>query len=130
MQENEKNCPRCYEHPGQQLEIANFGEPAVSDFQYTTPTGEISRFLLRGQKNAVSLRQLEALTGWNGRTVRLMIQRERLNGVPILADNQSGYFLPATQEEQKQCVRSMRHRAKEILKTATSIEKAGSRGEE
>ncbi len=71
-------------------------------------------------------RELERLTGLDGRTVRLLIERERRKGVPILADNATGYYLPANEEEKAACVRSMQHRAKEILRTARAIE--GGRG--
>lgn len=85
---------------------------------------KISDFLSAGQENAVPLRHLKTVTGLDGRTVRLMIQRERLAGFPILADNQTGYYLPATQEEKQRCVHSMRHRAEEIKRAALAIEAA------
>ena len=65
------------------------------------------------------------LTGLDGRTVRLMIERERREGRPILADNATGYYLPATEHERAACVRSMRHRAAEILAAARAIERGG-----
>ena len=65
------------------------------------------------------------MTGLDGRTVRLMIERERREGSPILADNATGYYLPATKYERAACVRSMRHRADEIRKTAEAIDRAG-----
>lgn len=103
---------------------------AVSDFQtHFTVSGngnqsEISDFLGKGKKNAVSLRQLRLRTGLDERTIRQKITAERLKGIPILADNQTGYFLPATEEERRRCVQSMRHRAKEIYKAARAIEAA------
>ncbi len=81
----------------------------------------IAQFLLQGQKNAVPLRHLVRLTGHNERMVRKMIQRERLKGIPILHDNLSGYFLPASQDEVISCVRSMKRRAAEIIKVAQSL---------
>ena len=54
----------------------------------------------------------------------LMIERERREGRPILADNATGYYLPATEHERAACVRSMRHRAGEIMKSAQAIEQA------
>lgn len=84
--------------------------------------GAISALLLPGAGNAVPLRQLAAWTGLDEREVRRAIQRERLAGVPILADNRTGYFLPACEDERAGCVRSMRHRAGQILATADAIE--------
>ncbi len=84
----------------------------------------IADFLLHGSENAVSQRQLAVWLGTDTRTVRIMIQRERLHGTPILADNQTGYYLPASQSERDTFVRSMRGRAAEILRTAEAVEAA------
>ena len=91
---------------------------------YTTDTGPISRLLSHGRENAMPLRHLTAMTKLDGRTVRAMIADERLAGVPILADNSTGYFLPASEDEKAQFIRSMKHRAKEIERAAEAIEKA------
>ena len=85
---------------------------------------KVSDFLSHGRANAVPLRHLKQIMKADGRTVRLMIQQERLSGIPICADNQTGYYLPATEEERTTCVHSMRHRAEEIMKTARAIERA------
>ena len=90
----------------------------------TTLNGPISRLLSHGRENAVPLRHLTAMTKLDGRTVRAMIAEERLAGVPILADNSTGYFLPASEDEKAQFIRSMKHRAKEIERAAEAIEKA------
>lgn len=82
---------------------------------------KIADLLLPGRENAIPRRELERLTGLDGRTVRLMIERERREGRPILADN----AIPATEHERAACVRSMRHRADEIRKTAEAIDRAG-----
>ena len=83
----------------------------------------VSDFLNRGRENVVPLRHLKQIMETDGRTIRLMIQRERLEGIPICADNLTGYYLPATDEEKTACVRSMRHRAGEIMRTARAIER-------
>lgn len=41
---------------------------------------KISAFLSHGQENAIPRRELEKLTGMDGRTVRLMIEQERRAG--------------------------------------------------
>ena len=73
---------------------------------------------------AAAGRHLKKVMEADGRTVRLMIQQERLSGMPICADNLTGYYLPATPEERTACVCSMRHRAGEIMRTARAIERA------
>ena len=109
-------------------ETAAFGGATISyDYLTTTAAGrqrKVSDLLGRGQENAVSRRHLEKLTGLDGRTVRLMIEQERRSGTPICADNLTGYYLPANPDEKAACVRSMRHRAGEIMKTARAIERA------
>lgn len=103
---------------------------ARSSFQahFTVSTernqSKISDYLSRGQENSASLQQLQLWTGLDGRTIRQRITSERFNGIPILADNQTVYFLPATEEERNRCVRSMKHSAREIYKAAQAIEAA------
>lgn len=124
MRENKKACPGWCEHPGQQVEMEDFGETPFSKSDYSTFDGNISSLLSTGQENAVPLRYLKEATGIDGRTVRRMIFEERLSGIPILADNQTGYYLPATLEEKQRCVRSMIHRSEEIKRAARAIEVA------
>lgn len=84
----------------------------------------ISSLLLAGEENAVPLRHLVRITGRDEREIRRQIGRERLSGVPILADCRSGYYLPANGMERDRCVKSMRHRAAEIQASARAIEEA------
>lgn len=60
---------------------------------------KITDLLSHGQANAVPLRDLEGMTGLDGRTVRAMISAERRAGAAILSDNATGYYLPANEEE-------------------------------
>lgn len=109
------------------VEIAACGRAAISYDHITTAAAgrqiKIADYLSYGQENAIPRRELERLTSMDGRTVRLMIERERRAGTPICADNATGYFLPSTAAEKAACVRSMRHRAGEILRTARAIER-------
>lgn len=85
---------------------------------------KIADLLRYGQVNAVPLRDLAGITGLDGRTVRAMISAERRAGAAILSNNQTGYYLPANEEEKARFVRSMRHRAKEILCAADAVERS------
>lgn len=91
----------------------------------SAPAGQrsIADLLGVGKANAITRRDLERLTGLAPREVSLAVERERRSGVPILADG-SGYYLPSSHDERAACVRSLRHRAREILITARSIERA------
>lgn len=85
----------------------------------------ISDYLGVGRENAITRRDLERLTGLDGRSVRLLIERERRAGIPICSDNQNGYYLPCCKSEKDAFVASMRHRAREIERVAAAVEKAG-----
>ncbi len=111
------------------MEMGSFGEATYSDSKCTTKPRKISRLLNRGQRYAIGLKELKAMTGLDERTVRLMIQRERFSGIPILADCKSGYYLPETEFEKELCVRSMLHRSSEIRKAAEAIRRAEVNGE-
>lgn len=96
----------------------------------TTPAAErqplqISDLLLHGEQNALPMKYLKELTGLDSRTIRLMIQQERLSGTPICANNKTGYYLPGSDQERSECVKSMRHRSAEIARTADAIERGG-----
>lgn len=69
------------------------------------------------------LRELVRITGYDERKVRQMIAAERRAGIPILSDNQRGYYLPSSDDETRRFCKSMRHRAIEILKTARAVER-------
>lgn len=87
--------------------------------------GYISQFLSAGAGQGLHLRDLVRLTDRAEREVRQMIQAERLRGIPILADNKSGYYLPSNDAEKAAFVQSMRHRANEIHRAAEAVEAAG-----
>lgn len=88
----------------------------------TTWGNKIASLLLEGQSNAIPRRELERITGLDGRAVRLLIERERRSGTPILSDCSHGYYLPGDDMEKAACVRSLRHRARQIWVTARAIE--------
>ena len=86
--------------------------------------GKIASLLGTGQGAALTIKDLCRITGCDNRTVRLAIQRERLEGMPICSDNANGYYLPANDAERAACVRSLRHRASEISRVASALERA------
>ena len=109
-------------------ETAAFGRATISCNDCTTSaevrqTG-ISSLLMHGAENAVPRRHLRQLTGLSDRDLRRRIQMERLSGIPILADNSSGYYLPADRTELDMFVRSMRSRSREIAAVAAAAEGA------
>ena len=103
----------------------------TSNHKSTTPAPlgqavKIADFLSNGEAHAIPLRHLRELLHLPARTVRLMIRAERMGGTPILESSKAdgGYFLPDSDHERKRCVQRLRHRAREILRTARAIEGA------
>lgn len=116
--------------PGRAVEngTASQTSHASADYDTISPTSRqpfrIADFLHPGAENAISRRDLIALTGLSDRELRLIIEAERRQGIPILSDNIHGYFLPVDSAERDRCVRSLRRRAGEIEATAAAIEQA------
>ena len=54
-----------------------------------------------------------------------MIAQERREGIPIVSDNANGYYIAENQTERENFCRSMRHRAKEIMKAADAVAEGG-----
>ena len=118
--------------PGRQTETGTYGRASTSTYQNTTQPigrqpGKIEQLLSHGAENAVPLQYLVKLMDKPARQVRQQIQTERLRGAQILADNQSGYYLPKGQEDVEQFYRSMLHRAAEITRVATAVKLRGRR---
>ena len=128
MNENKKKARPSAGTPERAKPEAETKQATTSNCDCTTShpqgQGRISDLLLSGREHAIPRRDLEAMTGLDGRTVRLMIERERRAGTLILSDNQSGYFLSDDPAEAQKFARSMRHRAGEIMRTARAIEGA------
>ncbi len=85
----------------------------------------VSNFLGVGESSALTARHLKDILHCDSRTLRRLIEQERQQGIPILSNNQTGYFLAGNNSEIERFVRSMRHRADEIIKTASAIEGSG-----
>ena len=77
-----------------------------------------------GAENGIKLSELAALTNQDEREVRRRIQAERKGGKLILSDCLHGYFLPASEQDARRFIRSMRGRAYEIATVARSAEAA------
>lgn len=74
---------------------------------------EVNGLLNRGEENAVTARDLAAITGHSIREITAQIARERQAGAVILSSGK-GYFLPANNEEILHFVRAMDSRARNI----------------
>ena len=126
-----KNAAPVLAHRERQTETGTAcGAATTSIYQNTTqPTGrqpgKIEQLLSNGAENAVTLQHLVTLTELPARQVRQLIQAERLRGAQILADNQNGYFLPNSQSDVDNFVRSMLHRAHEIARVANTVRLRG-----
>lgn len=77
-----------------------------------------------GAENALSRRDLVAITGLTDREVRRVVARERKRGLPIVTNTErgGGYYLPEGPEELARFIRSLRHRAVETAAAAAAME--------
>ena len=110
-------------------ETAAFGRAAISYSHSTTAasgrqSGFVAGLLSYGAENGLTLKDLERITDWPGRTIRKAIEHERRAGELIISDNRNGYYLTDDPGEAQRFARSMRHRAGEILRTVRAIERA------
>lgn len=94
-----------------------------STTEHTGGQTGISSLLMCGAENGLHLKDLARMKGWSEREVRQQSHIERRRGVQILSNNKDGYFLPGDDRERMACVKSLRHRAKEILAAAEAIER-------
>lgn len=124
MKTKEKSRSLLEQEAGQ-AETAACDGATTSAFKFNTEgvarQCKVVNLLGQGAENAIPLRQLTAITGMKGRAIRKEIEIERRRGVPILSDNVNGYFLPADDGEKEQFIKSMQHRALEIMRTARAI---------
>ena len=102
------------------------GAAASSGLEYSAKARSrqagIAGLLRTGGENGTRLSELVQLTGEDERSIRRRIQRERKAGALILSNNQSGYFLPASEDEIRRFIRSMSRRAREISAIASVAE--------
>lgn len=106
---------------------AETGQATTSTQEHITPTASrqrISDLLAHGAEYGVTLHHLELMTGLPNREIRKQIEHERRGGALIISDNRHGYYLTDDPAEAQRFVRSMRHRAGQIIKTARAIEEA------
>lgn len=84
---------------------------------------DILDYLSTGADNAISARTLSDITGFQYRTITLMIESKRRRGT-IICSNGDGYFLPAGDEDITATICHLMSRETEIRKTRTALEAA------
>lgn len=85
---------------------------------------KIADHLLPGRENAVSRQALVGRLGVSERDLRRRVERERLEGAPILTSTEvGGYYLPASPDDTARFVASMRSRGVKTLQVAQAVEK-------
>ncbi len=115
--------------PGREVGTAAIDKAAAPTTNSTRSSGKgqalkVSDFLAAGEANAHPMSYLKSILHRDSRTIRLLIEKERRQGVPILSNNQTGYYLAGNPSEIERFTRSMRHRAGEIIRTVRAIEEA------
>lgn len=85
---------------------------------------KIADHLLPGRENAISRQALMDRLGVSERDLRRRVERERLEGIPILTSTEvGGYYLPASPDDTARFVASMRSRGIKTLQVAQAVEK-------
>lgn len=86
---------------------------------------KIADHLLPGRENAVSRQALMDRLGVSERDLRRRVERERLEGIPILTSTDvGGYYLPASPDDTVRFITSMRSRGIKTLQVAQAVEKS------
>lgn len=86
---------------------------------------KIADHLLPGRENAVSRQALMGRLGVSERDLRRRVERERLEGIPILTSTEvGGYYLPSSPADTARFVASMRSRGVKTLQVAQAVEKS------
>lgn len=115
------------EQAEEQGQASRQGHASETDCIMTPPRRQVLKvtvadFLGTGEQNGQTLKRLREILPGDGRSLRAQIERERRD-TPILS-GQSGYYLPATENEVRQFCASMRHRARQVWATAANVERA------
>lgn len=126
MGENKKTpLPVCETGNGEGGQLA-FGEVRLPDPQSITirPGAQgLAALLGYGPDNAVTVGQIAALWDCDARAVTMALYNARRLGTPICSGTQ-GLYLPRDEADVRLCVRSMRHRAREIARSAAALGRA------
>lgn len=95
----------------------------ASEKQALFAGGNILDLIPVGAENAVSRRDLCAITGLEDRALRQLVHRERKAGHQILTNMESGgYYRPEHSLDTVRFIKSMRRRAAETLAVADAVE--------
>ena len=107
---------------GEQIVLADCFPTAQST---TAPPGAqaFSALLRRGEENAVTVAAIAEAWDTDARRVTLALYAARRRGEPICSSG-LGLFLPRDVGDVLRCLRSMRHRAREIEDSADALEQA------
>lgn len=125
MIEKRKPLPVCETGSGESGQLS-LGGVQLPDTQFTTvrPGAQGLASLLRpGPDNAVTVGRIAALWDCDARAVTMALYNARRLGTPICSGT-SGLYLPRDEADVRLCVRSMRHRAKEITRSAAALARA------
>ena len=125
MSYKKEPLPVCETGSGKSGQLS-FGEVRLPASQFITirPGAQgLASLLRQGPENAVTVGQIAALWDCDARAVTMALYNARRLGEPICSGTQ-GLYLPRDEADVRLCVRSMRHRAREITRSATALARA------
>lgn len=84
---------------------------------------DISMYIPHGKENAISRKALQDLTGFTDRENRALIERARMNGIPILSSSAcSGYWISDEPSEINAFRREQANRAKKLMRMISALD--------
>ena len=125
MRESKEAAPMLQQRDGGSGQLS-FGEVRLPENHSITrsPGAQGLAALLRcGPENAVTVGRIAELWGCDPRQVTQALYNARRLGSPICSDTR-GLYLPRDETDVRLCVRSMRHRAREIARSAAALGRA------
>jgi hypothetical protein len=88
----------------------------------------ILEHLGKGKENGIKMHELAILMNCNTREIRQQVNRERLEGAPIVGD-EHGYYIADTADDIKENVLRLRQQAKTLFKICQALEKSANKVE-
>lgn len=106
----------------EQLQL-DLGASTPLEIHYTAEPGTIASLLRVGQGKAMTAHEISSVADLPLRIVTKKIQKERLNGAPIMSSPESGYWLASDATEVIRCAEALHRRAKTQHATAAALKR-------
>lgn len=123
MSRKQKSAPSGQTEDGEQMYFPEFDTSFTEDYirNYKAPQDSIAAILMRGQKNAITCKEISRITGLKARQITERVYYERRNGAPIVSDSYHGFWIASDVDDVKRCAAALHLRAGHIHETARAL---------